>query len=729
MKYYIKDKNNNINEIEETNIIQYLYNKLGIIAKEKYNDKEYKHIKKNISLLESDIPLFDIYSQNIYIIKPENLYYRITESHYRFPNKKIINLLINTLNTLKKNNSNINNYYIEKLNKNIRFLSNFNLVILKKTFYKLFYLYNPNIKELTNCLKPSFIPFLKSNPYYTKSELINLGLNMNLNIKKIDTEKICKKIKENDINSKIILQHQIYIEQNVCKSYIQLYTLLGSFYWNSYLRNNDRIQDIFLEKQINNLYYIIERSPAFDKDYYLYRFIQNDSYLSHLKIGDLFEETSFISTTRNPFYDPKNNYFGFILIKIKIPKNIEGIGLMIETYSLFPKEEEILLNPSILKLISINNDFYYYHPNSNASNMIKKKYEFQFIETIKNKPTTFLNYKNEYNPIPTLNFLNMKLNGNDFTSKVYYFYNNILPKYNDARYFYTEIENNIYLFQVFYLDYNPIYEKYFFIQQYYKKNEIYFILQDENTGQIILLIEIRDIISVNYISKFVGSKDIFSDYQLIKFISILGHFFGISDIIIHNSYESYYEISKKLLNTTLNSVIQHDNPDNHIISLYSGDFTFYNKDIIQFMNLNFDKFKNIPGLTCNLKKHVILSLKKINVIDLFVNIDKSPLYYILIKTNKNMNFLDFYLFIHNNYFYLLSDLINIIVRFNNDIFPEPKDNPFLNTCYYLSSQQFLYESNIIPFITIYKTNIYNDYIYKLNNENKKISENRYRSII
>ena len=174
---------------------------------------------------------------------------------------------------------------------------------------------------------------------------------MNLKIdNQIFDKNICKKIKENDINSKIILLHQQYIEHNICKSYIQLYTLLGSFYWNSYLRNENRVQDIFLEKQINNLYYIIEKSPAFDKDYYLYRFIQDDSYLTHLKIGDIFEETSFISTTRNPFYDPKNNYFGFILIKIKIPKDIKGIGLMIETYSLFPQEEEILLNPARFKL-------------------------------------------------------------------------------------------------------------------------------------------------------------------------------------------------------------------------------------------------------------------------------------------------------------------------------------------------------------------------------------------
>jgi hypothetical protein len=622
--------------------------------------------------------------------------------------------------TVKK----INAYYIEKLEKNIRFMSNFNIKILNKTFYKLFYLKQPITNEITTCLKPSFIPFLKSSPYYTKSELINLALNMNLKIDNIG-KGICKKIKENDISSKIILQHQIYIEENVCKSYIQLYTLLGSFYWNSYLRNFNRIQDVFLEKQINNLFYIIEKAPEFDKEYYLYRFIQDDSYLTHLKIGDIYEETSFISTTRNPFYDVKNNYFGFILIKIKIPKNVEGIGLLIESYSLFPQEEEILLNPARLKLKSINNDFYYYHTNIQASKQIKKKYEFEFIESIKEKPTTNLTYTNEYNTIPKINLLELTLSGNDFTSKVYHFYNSILPKYNECRYFYSEINNYDYLFQVFYLDYSPVYEKYFFIQQTFKKNLIFIVLQDENTGQLILLIEIRDIICVNYINKYIGSKEIFNETDLIKFVSLLGHFFGISEIIIHNTFKSYYDISKKLINNY--NFNNYNNPDNHVISLYSGDFTYYNNDLINFMNLNFDKFQNIPGLKCNLKKHHIISLKKINVLQLFKNIEKTPLYNILLKNNID-NLLDFYLFIHNNYFYLLPELLNIIAFFNNDIFKDNESNPWINTFYTLQSQQFLFESNIIPIINIYATNIFNDYIYKLNNENNNISKNRYRSL-
>ena len=60
----------------------------------------------------------------------------------------------------------------------------------------------------------------------------------------------------------------------------------------------------------------------------------------------------------------------------------------------------------------------------------------------------------------------------------------------------------LYLFQAFYLDDNPIYEKYFFLQKkndFKQREQIYFVLQDKDTGEIQMLIELRDIISVNYI--------------------------------------------------------------------------------------------------------------------------------------------------------------------------------------------------------------------------------------
>lgn len=725
---FIKYPDKKIKLINKSDILHELYYNLGVIATEKYTKEELKDFKKEISLIDTNIPLFDIYSKNFYLINAENIYSRVINFHYRVPDIKIIDMLKKTLLDISQLLNPINTYYHEKLNKNINFINNYDLEILHITYFKLFYLSQPSTSDLTSCIKPSFIPFLTYNPYYSRSELINLALNMNLDIDfdNIGTSEMCKLVSDNDIKAQDIMKHQIYIQENIAKSYIQLYTLLGSYYWNFYLRNKC-LKDIFLEKQISNLYSIIEKAPTFNNDYWIYRFIENDEYISHLNPGDKYEERSFISTTRNPFYDPKNNLFGFILIKIKIPKDIQGVGLCIEPYSMFPNEEEILLNPSILKLISISDNFHYYHPNPNASKRIKKLYIFEFIKSLPN-PVLKLDYHINPNPIPKISWLDSVLDGDDFISKVYYFYRIILPVYNNKRYFYADIGTRTYLFQAFYLDDNPVYEKYFYLQR--KNDEIYFILQDEDSGEILMLIELRDIISVNYIQRFMGStKQLYSDNDFIKFLSSMARYFGIDQVIIHNSYSSYFEIASKLLTGSQDDILLQSNPDNHLISLYCGDFRYYNIDLINFMSQQFTKFKDIPGITYNLKKHHILFLSKINAIDIFDKIEKTPLFNILnkyIKNKTDIKLLEFYLYIHENFFYLLAELNQLIARYNNDIFATPETNPWLNSYFILKSEEYLYEMKIIPYIQTFKTNIFQDYLEKLVIENKEISFNKYR---
>ena len=59
--------------------------------------------------------------------------------------------------------------------------------------------------------------------------------------------------------------------------------------------------------------------------------------------------------------------------------------------------------------------------------------------------------------------------------------------------------------------------------------------------------------------------------------------FGIDQIIIHNNYESYSTIASNLLKDYKGDILAEDNPDNHIVSLYSGDFKYYNTDLINFI--------------------------------------------------------------------------------------------------------------------------------------------------
>jgi len=700
------------------NVVDELYYKLAEIVTPDQKTKEI------ISKLDKYIPLYDIYSKNFYIINSENVFNRVINFHYRLPTQKIVDNIEKTLLTIKDKEL---TSFKEKLIKNVKFIKNFDLDTLEKTYYKLFYLSQPFTIELTSCVKPSFIPFLTTKPYYTKSELINLGLNMGLSLNK-NLNTTCQIISDNDITSKTILTHQTYIKEN-SKSYIQLYTLLGSYYWNYYIRVNSCIKDVYTEKQISNLYNILSQAPSFDKNYYVYRFVDNDDYLSHLSVDDIFYEESFISTTRNPFYDTKNNVFGFILIKIKIPKDINGVGLCIESYSLFPNEEEILLTPGKLKLISIDSNYKYYHPDKRSAKKIQKLYVFEYIESL--PITHILNKKEEKEiMIPSIEWLKEENKGIDFASKVYYFYHSKLPSVNNKRYFYTTIENKQYLFQAFYLNNNPIYEKYFFLlkKENIHKEEIYFTLQDETTGEILLLIEIRDTISVNYIHRFIGSPDLpFNDESLILFLSELSYYFNISQIILHDSFESYDKISKKLLQDIKDVKIE-DNPDNHIVSLFSGDFNYYNKSLITNIEHTKKRFMSIPGVSFSLKDHHFKRFSTINALDLFKDVEKSPLYNILLKLNKvKITFLlDFYLYIHYNYFYLIKELDQLIINFDKYIF-DKSTNPWTNSYNIINIDEYLFDKGLIKAIKAFKTNVFQDYLNKLSEEQKLISYNKYRS--
>lgn len=152
-------KTNKIIETNDTNILDNMYDELAVIPSiEQF--KSYKNIndllKKNkakditdlitlykqyISKLSFKIPLFDYNTKNIYLVEYEDVYQKVTQFNYRFPNKKIIDLLKNTLNDLMgKQISGIEwiSKYIKKLNKNIDFLNNFDLSILKQTYYDAF---------------------------------------------------------------------------------------------------------------------------------------------------------------------------------------------------------------------------------------------------------------------------------------------------------------------------------------------------------------------------------------------------------------------------------------------------------------------------------------------------------------------------------------------------------------------------------------------------------------
>jgi hypothetical protein len=746
MQYYLKYTNGDIKNIKKDKVIDELYLNLAVLPTEeelkKYvkNPKEYlKEVKIHIAKITKYIPLFDIYTKNLYIINPENVYFRIMEYNYRLPDESIVKYIQDTINeyTKKKKKNKFINDFLETLNKNNKFLNCFDLPTLKETFYKVYYDNNPQTKDITNCIRPSYLPFFKNinpniKPYFTKTELKMLALNMKLSID-INND-ICNTVRKNDIDSKTLMLHLIYIKENFgAKNFIQLYTLLGSFYLNNYLRNKST-KDIILQTELNNIWSIIRKAPKFDKEYYVYRFVDNDDFLLNLNVGDIYDETSFISTTRNPFYDPKNNVFGYVLIKIKIPADIEGIGLCVESYSLFPYEQEILLAPGKLKLIGVDNDFEYFHTNSLASKKINKKYEFEYIKP-SNKLISFESYLIPDQTIPYIDFLKLKLEGVNFKQKGIYFMEECICKINNKYYFYSNIGKTKYLFQFYKLDTSIVYNRYFFLQKDNTKteDEFYIIIQDNESAIIKLFIEIKDIISVNYIFRSLGSEKYFDHEELIMFMSCLAKAFNIDEVIIHDNYLSYENITETNLVNMDYDDIDFNNPDTHSMNLFSGYFQFYPEELINYIysirqNKPYTpKYYNIIGIRILLPYYRIDELSYIKSEQILSFKEKTLLNKILNKNiDKCLYILDFYIFIHENYFYLINELNECIHRYFLNIGIEDlKENPWNINYFILRPYEYLYQKGIISYLPINKDLLSDNYLNKLNTEKNINNRIRY----
>ena len=660
-----KDKIEEVKITDETNILNKLYFNLYVLPdsseissynKQNNTDFQLEKMKEIIADITSQIPLFDIYSQNIYLIPENQVYSYVIEKYYRLPNQKILNYLITAY---KKANS---NKLKSRLEKNINFINNYNLDGLYDTYLKVIYENSNQIgKNITTCRRVTYLPYLNLSPYYTRAEIINMSLNLKLikpdNIY-YDTEKLdslCNTLIENDIPADILLKHQMYIEKNNAQHIIYYYTFYGSLYYNQYLRDGGSHYDKYVSNNVDRLFALIKRAPAFDNDYYVYRFVSNDDYLEDVKIGKIFKEESFISTSRNPFYEPKNHVFGNILIKIKLPKNKAGIAICLETYSLFSSEQEILLAPGKLKLVSVEeSNFKYYHPDIKAQKEIKKKYEFEYVESIDKLPTK-REFDDEIRELPD----NFSLISTDYNEKNLEFYRSV-PIINDLHYF--KWQN--YLFQVFYLDKVSAYYKYYFILEKNPQPEdiIFLVLQDEKTQEINMIIEIGEIISVNYLHKFTGAKSLRDD-ELLKIIQSVSNLFKINTVIIHPNYNKFENKLTKIPKYNLDEYYEEE------LMKFSADLTTYNEDIWNYILNKNIRFKN-TSIINKMNLFTLDRLKKLQPESILKIEDTDELYKIWKKSKVN-NVYDFLIYLQQNYFYLLSTIIpkiNKVINMNPFIY-------------------------------------------------------------
>ena len=751
--YLINTKNNKFEKIKNNNIINEIYYlnyrfptiqeiKKHTDASTFYKKNSIDQVKKNICVNTNVIPLFNIYHTNIYLIKKENVYYRVIYSNYRFIENTIINFIkykhkkyINSNKIIDK----VIKRKIRKLDLILGFIKQVDLKELHKLYFEVFYKYAPQIGNIVECKKPSFINVYQHlKPYYTRIELIRLAQNMNLKIKgdirdPDNLDEICDQVTKYDINSNILLLHQSHMIKSNIVGLIKYYTIQGSYFINQYMRNLTLYKTInlFLENIIKYIWTGILTSPAFDKDYYLYRFVEDDYFINKLKIGDIYEESGFLSTTRDPFYRSDVYKFGFILIKIKIPKNKKGIGLCIETLSQFPEEQEIILPPKCrLKLIAKNKDFKYYHIDNEFSEKVKIKYEFEWIE---NLPLSFSRKKKIEQQNNSIDFL--KLNDDNTFSleeKIKIFINKYLNEMNG---FNVLIGNKKFYLIGEWFDSIGTYERFYSLKTQ-SGFSIYTII-DKN---ILFMIEIAEInderkMNVNYYLRYTNiiRNEIISEKDFIIFLSSIAYYFDIPNIIIYSDFITCDDAklldSNNIKQRKFSSKLYDDDDekndnnevDEFINNIYYGGY--YSYDIYKYLVENEKRFDNKKFNKIEIRE--LFSYSQLDLLHIkspdkiLKKEDDDELYQIYLRNfypnNETNNKLSsFYLWIIKNYCYLTDKLISKMHRIYNI------DNPFEKIVYSLNVYTYLYNNKLINSIpTNFVFNPVFKPIYKKNTDNYK----------
>lgn len=646
-------------------------------------------IRKKISLITERVPLYDIMSNHIYLINNNNVFPRIHYDNYRIIDK-------NFLNSLNKKK------ILDDFDKdNIRILSHYDLKILYQTYAKLFYESYVINSFITACQRPSFHSGMDHiSPYYTINELYYLAYDWNLTSDpKLSQKQInifCKEISKHDIQAKTLLAHQMYMYDTKTIGLIKYYSLYGSYYMNLYLRNTrcylleekrtyeNCIRNYDMENQIKIMVNAIKNAPKFYKNHTVYRFVEKDDYLKDLNVGDIYHDPSFMSTTRNPFYYKENYGFGKILIKIKIPKNINGIGLCIEAYSNFPNEEEIILLPAsmykIIKIVDIsdidqsNISLKEFHNNFNLK--VDKKYEFEWIG---NHYLSYLDAKTDihlpYAQVPELSKININeifqdinIKYMDFSERFIYFKDKYVNVNNQ---FMVSINNINYIFNISSYDSTSVYKDFFY---YETSDGIMVTTSNPKYGNINLILELGPNIHINYYFRYSitdsSESTNLNKKEWIHWLCLFAYIVGSRTITIHSNYIILY------------------NEDDDVTTKQNKTRYPLSQDIYIYLKHK-KKMYNFNEIIPNFEYYDLDNLFNYSTDEFIKKTDQNELYRITQKSNiKNMG--DLYIYIAENFPKFIK-----FVEEKIDLIFEPKRNPFRNTSYDLDAWQYLYNNNLI----------------------------------
>lgn len=259
----------------------------------------------------------------------------------------------------------------------------------------------PKIPNITNVIKPEIIhcPITtKINPFYTESEIKVLLKCLN------GEDNVIQYI----VHHNTIQNHANYIFSQNYVGFIKSYTMQTYKTINEYLRNSEKYTDLLINYYISKLLKLIHNAPNLlsnkqdnhkSKFIRVWRFIpenvMNQEY-NDISIDQEFSTIGFISTTRDPLFYHES--FGNSVIVIDIPIDQNGIALMIESYSKYIYEVEILLaHGTVFKMKKRGFEF--------DNNRLKTTKTIH-LEVIRINKTTFnsTSIPNEFPLIPLINF-------------------------------------------------------------------------------------------------------------------------------------------------------------------------------------------------------------------------------------------------------------------------------------------------------------------------------------
>lgn len=616
------------------------------IPNKKFTENDLKELKKEISKYGDRIPLYDIYSNAIYLIYRENVYQRILNDYYRFIDEQFYQELSNDDSPKAKTAT--------------KFLSIYDFKTLQKTYFNVFYESFVLNKYVTNCRRPSFNSYLDHiKPYYDTNELYYFAIDWELikidkpKLSKEEQENLCEKIVKYDISAKTLIDHQLHIYDNKAIGLVKYYSLFGSYFMNKFLRKyqntfrgGEIVQNVIrnpsLENNIKLMIELIKSTPAFKTTHTVYRFIDDDSFISHLKPGDIYTDISFMSSTRNPYYYQENYQFGYILMKITLPPNVRGVGLCMESYSNFPKEEEIVLAPlTRLRLEKITYEKSYHHI---LNKKITKKYEFTWVGNyFQDNEVKFLlpNTTVDLTSIDMKTLVGNPNQGLTVSERIKTFMDEFL---NENYQFKSTILGINFTFIMESYDSTSAYKPYFAIE---REDGLMIYTINPKEGNINLMIELDDEIHINYYFRFSISDE---SQQLsldqpawIEWLSCLAFVFGVRYIHLHPNYSLHYDqndkTSDKLMKTRY---------------VYSRDIYLYLKDKKKF----YSQFTEIQP---NFEYYNLDYYHQINPMDILNQTDRDEIYQLFVKS-ETKNLAEFYIYIvekHPRFLRALEDKLKI----------------------------------------------------------------------